>query len=364
MAEIARTSSEDDMAKATEEDNVTPIRALDEEAALAWLRAQPGASTTLPAAELARRWGWQEHRVRRRLNAWQKAGLVRRRGRVVQAVGTAVVPTVNPTPNRTPIPTPVPTANPTPMSGVGNLIQHFDLAKDVEVAPTVGFGRSVAVTNAAQNAAEVTASDNDYVARLVRLDEHDQTPHPTPELTARPASRTAVDVAAYVAAVALVSAAAWFSIRGMVVIFPGSPVPVVVMAVAMEAAKLVTAGWLARRWRSTAWVWRAALVVFVFGLAVINATGVYAQLVSAHVGERGAAAAAVETQASSLDEKIIVQAHKVADLDRRLGQIDTTIEEAARRGRTKTALSAMDDQRKARGALADERNREAGSWWP
>jgi hypothetical protein len=55
----------------------------------------------------------------------------------------------------------------------------------------------------------------------------------------------------YVVAVGLAGAAAFFSIRGMVVIFPGSPVPVVVMAIAMEAAKLVTAGWLARRWSAT-----------------------------------------------------------------------------------------------------------------
>jgi hypothetical protein len=82
-------------------------------------------------------------------------------------------------------------------------------------------------------------------------------------------------------------------------------------------------------------------------------------VVAAHVGERGEAAAAVETQASRLDEKIIVQAHKVADLDRRLGQIDTTIEEAAKRGRTKTALSAIEGQRNIRGELTDERNREA-----
>jgi hypothetical protein len=150
------------------DDNVTPIRPLEEEAALAWLRAQPGASTTFPAAELARRWGWQEHRVRRRLNAWQKSGVVRRRGRVVQAVGTAVIPAPNPTPD----PTPNPAANPTPASGVGNLIQHPDLAKDVEVAPTVGFGRSTAVRRAAKNAADVTASEDDHVARLVRLDGH------------------------------------------------------------------------------------------------------------------------------------------------------------------------------------------------
>jgi hypothetical protein len=37
------------------------------------------------------------------------------------------------------------------------------------------------------------------------------------------------DVTAYVAAIALAGAAAWFSIRGMVVLFPGAPLTVVGM---------------------------------------------------------------------------------------------------------------------------------------
>ena len=44
----------------------------------------------------------------------------------------------------------------------------------------------------------------------------------------------------------------------------------------------------------------------------------------------------------------IVAAHNVADLDRRLGQIDSVIEEAAKRGKTNTALSAIEAQRQAR----------------
>src|SRR5260370_13078931 len=116
------------------------------------------------------------------------------------------------------------------------------------------------------------------------------------------------------------------------------------MAVAMEGAKLVTAGWLARRWRATAWIWRLFLVVLVTGLAVINATGVYAQLVAAHLGERGAATSAIETQDAALAARIEVAAHQLAGLDRRLNQVDVAIEEAARRGRTNAALSAIDGQ--------------------
>src|SRR5262252_8444563 len=64
---------------------------------------------------------------------------------------------------------------------------------------------------------------------------------------------------------------------------------------------------------------------------------------------------------STLTARIEVAAHNVADLDRRLGQIDTAIEEAAKRGRTSTALAAIEGQRKARTGLVDERKREAGT---
>jgi hypothetical protein len=171
----------------------------------------------------------------------------------------------------------------------------------------------------------------------------------------------APDVAAYVAAIALAGTAAWFSIRGMVVLFPGAPMSVIAMTVAMESAKLVTAGWLARHWRPTAWLWRLILVALVAGVALINAAGVYAQLVAAHVGDRAASTSAIETQDAALAARIDLQAHTVADLDRRLGQIDTAIEEAAKRGRTNTALSAIEGQRRARAVLSDERNREAGT---
>jgi hypothetical protein len=179
----------------------------------------------------------------------------------------------------------------------------------------------------------------------------------------RPARRHGApgDFAAYTTAIGLASVAALFSIQGMVQLFPGAPLLIIAMASMMEAGKLVTAGWLARRWRATAWFWRYILVALVAGLAVINAAGVYAQLVAAHVGDRGAATSAIETQDAAFAAKIDVQAHKVADLDRRLGQIDTAVEKATEKGRTTAAMKLADDQRRARGALVDERNREAGT---
>jgi hypothetical protein len=179
--------------------------------------------------------------------------------------------------------------------------------------------------------------------------------HPTRNVTA------GVDAAAYTAAIALAGCAAFFSIKGMVVLFPGAPSAVVAMASAMEAAKLVTAGWLAARWHVTPWVARLTLITLIAGLAVINGIGVFSQLVAAHVGERGKVTATVETQDAAIAARIDVQAHTVADLDRRLGQIDGAIEEATKRGKTSTALSAMEGQRRSRAALVEERKREAST---
>jgi hypothetical protein len=222
-------------------------------------------------------------------------------------------------------------------------IQKFEKPNDFKAGVTVG--RDATVTGEKANKSRA-------VTPFV---------HPTRQGGAVTVARTGVDVAAYAAAIGLASVAAWFSIKGMVVLFPGAPTAIIALTAMMETAKLVTAGWLASRWRTTAWIWRFALIAFVSGLALINATGVYAQLVSAHVGERGATAAGLETQDAALAARIEVATHAVADLDRRLSQIDAAVEEAARRGRTNTALSAIEGQKKARAGLVDERKREAGT---
>ena len=69
----------------------------------------------------------------------------------------------------------------------------------------------------------------------------------------------------------------------------------------------------------------------------------------------------IKTQDATLAARIDVQTHNVADLDRRLGQIDSAIKEAAKRRKTNAALSAIEGQRRTRAGLVEERKREAGT---
>jgi len=50
--------------------------------------------------------------------------------------------------------------------------------------------------------------------------------------------------------VALASAAAYFSIGGLVELFPAQATAVAVLGAILEATKLVMAGWLAANWRA------------------------------------------------------------------------------------------------------------------
>jgi hypothetical protein len=60
--------------------------------------------------------------------------------------------------------------------------------------------------------------------------------------------------------------------------------------------------------------------------------------------------------------RIEVAAHTVSDLDRRLGQIDAAVEEAAKRGRTNAALSAIEGQRRpVRGSSMSAMRRPAAA---
>jgi hypothetical protein len=169
------------------------------------------------------------------------------------------------------------------------------------------------------------------------------------------------NVSAYLAAAALASVAAYFSVSGMTEIFPGAPGPVVALAITMEATKLVAAGWLARHWAATGWLLRLVLITLVTGLAVINASGVYGRLVEAHVGVTVAAESAIAERIGALDARIEAQGQTVAALDQRLAEIDAAIAKLTEKGRASAALSAIAAQRTLRDGLAASRTKEMAS---
>ncbi|KRR27509.1 hypothetical protein CQ13_03685 [Bradyrhizobium retamae] len=171
-----------------------------------------------------------------------------------------------------------------------------------------------------------------------------------------PATSTATSrTIALVAALALATVAAYFSVAGMAEIFPGDPVAVMVLAATMEAGKLVIAGWLAAHWRRTNWKMRSVMVALVAGLALINAAGVFGKLVEAHVSVAATARSGVTERIEALDARVSAQSSVVADLTNRIAQIDRAVDESTRRGRVTRAINIATHERATRDGLDTQR---------
>jgi hypothetical protein len=314
--------------------NVTPIRPLDDEAALAWIRAQPGGRTSLSAAELGRRWGWQRYHVSRRLQRWKKDGLVAQRGSTLTAVDIQSSKA----------------ATNGLQQAATNSLQHIEDAQEPASQPS----RSVAVRNAARDAATVTAPQSRHVAQLARLD--GAYVHLPPADAQAPGRRHGggIRFAALTAALALATVSGGFSITGMTSIFVGAFWPVIGMGVALEVGKLCAVAALPTLHRGTL---KAALVVLVAVLMTLNAVGCFGYLSKAHIGHLVDGDVAVAGRSADIEGRISVQADLVADLDRRIGQIDGAVEKSTAKGRTNAAMQLAADQRRNRAELAAQRDR-------
>jgi hypothetical protein len=76
--------------------------------------------------------------------------------------------------------------------------------------------------------------------------------------------------------------AAFFSIKGLMLLFAGSAFSVAVMAAALELGKLVAASFLHRNWSATSWLLKLYLCLAVFVLMGITSMGIFGFLTSAY----------------------------------------------------------------------------------
>jgi transposase-like protein len=108
-------------------------------------------------------------------------------------------------------------------------------------------------------------------------------------------------------AVGLAGIAAFFSLSGMVVIFPGTPTAILIMGGMMEAAKVVGTAFVSSHWGVLGYIPRFVLVTLIAGLAAINAVGVSSQLMVSHLGDRVTATSSFEIKQTAVKGMIQVK---------------------------------------------------------
>ena len=126
-------------------------------------------------------------------------------------------------------------------------------------------------------------------------------------------------------ALAVSTVAGYFSIVGLMAIFPAAAEPILAMGVVLEVAKLVTASWLYRYWNKTALAMKSYFTAAVIILSVITSMGIFGFLSKAHL-EHSVSTGDNTLQVARLDRRIENEQRRVTDAQTVLDQLDTTVQ--------------------------------------
>lgn len=132
-------------------------------------------------------------------------------------------------------------------------------------------------------------------------------------------------------ALALSSAAAFYSIVGLMAIFAASPIPIAIMGSILEVSKLVVASWLYRNWDPIPKLMKG---YFIFALAILmflTSMGIFGFLSKAHL-DQAVPSGDVMAKVATLEEKINIEKENINAARTTLTQLDRQVNETL--GRT------------------------------
>jgi hypothetical protein len=145
---------------------------------------------------------------------------------------------------------------------------------------------------------------------------------PVPQEVPHQEHHSLVTAATLVAALALATCSAAFSISGLTSIFAGAFWAVIGLGVAFEVGKLSAVAWLGQR--NGAAPLRSALAALVAVLMALNSIGVYGFLSRAHIEHALAGDLAVSGRAADVDAHLVAKQSDLDDIKARIAQLDQT----------------------------------------
>ena len=110
----------------------------------------------------------------------------------------------------------------------------------------------------------------------------------------------------FLAAILLSGIAAYYSVIGLASIFMGAFWPIVFMGSCLEFAKLVTASWLYRNWKTAPVLLKSYLTVAVLLLMLITSMGIFGFLAKSHIDST------LDAGSNSVELKTLNQQEKIA----------------------------------------------------
>lgn len=127
-------------------------------------------------------------------------------------------------------------------------------------------------------------------------------------------------------ALAVSAVAGYFSIVGLMSIFPAAAMSILAMGVVLEIAKLVTASWVYRYWDKAALVLKTYFSIAVVVLSLITSLGIFGFLSRAHLEHTISVGGDNELRVSQLERQIANERRTITDGETVLAQLDQTVQ--------------------------------------
>ena len=155
-------------------------------------------------------------------------------------------------------------------------------------------------------------------------------------------------------ALSVSAVAGWFSIVGLMAIFPAAAIPILTMGAVLEVAKLVTASWLYRNWNTAATLLKSYFTVAVVVLSIITSIGIFGFLSKAHIEQTVNVGGSNELQIEALERRIAYQQKIIKDAETVLDQLDqavTTLIQYDRIRGPQGSIAVRESQKEERASL-------------
>lgn len=160
-------------------------------------------------------------------------------------------------------------------------------------------------------------------------------------------------------ALMLSSISAYFSVLGFTALFPGSFLPIIVMASSLELAKIITVVWLHQHWKDVSWFIRSYLSASVIILMIITSLGVFGFLSKAHIKYQLNIDSGIGEQIALLEAEITNKEKMLADTEKEITLIDGAAEKlfdlSKKVADAKTAIRERDKNKKERTKLLQQK---------
>lgn len=143
--------------------------------------------------------------------------------------------------------------------------------------------------------------------------------------------------------------AAYYSVVGLISIFPGATVAIIAMGATLELGKLVAASWLYRNWRNSPFLLKTYLIIAVLMLMFITSMGVFGFLSKAHLEHTATSSADVSFELQTVNDSIESKEKTISLIERQLNNIDTSLEKYLESGNISAGLQQkrrLDAERK------------------